>query len=190
MEQHILREELIDQLIQAEDLDQFTSLLECGHERGPVKVAIDHESCAGFVKLHEQLMDLTRRVPVRAAKLYTVYSGTCPSTNEAVFNGGNLYRTDWEPLRALLAGLGEAGVWDRLQNELKTRGHCYRGGSDQANRHGHSNDLPSYYAFGCLSLESYHQMVDERTWEKYTLDHAECCGVPEYLAGMQAAALE
>lgn len=189
-EQRILRDELIDQLIRSESLEQFISLLEAGRERGPISVVINRDSCDGFAKLHDALMDLSLNVPKRAAKLYVIYSGTCPVSNDPVFNGGNLYRTNWEPLKALLLSGNNGDVWSRLQKELETRGHCYRGGSDQCNRHGHSNDLPSYYAFGCLSLESFREMVDNNAWEKYTIEHASCCGVSEYLAKIRVAALQ
>jgi hypothetical protein len=188
-EKRILQDELITNLLETSDMDIFVSSLANGNTRGDISIAMDRDNCAGSERLHQALMDLkNERVVERVAKLSVLYTGQLPSAEEPAFNGGNLYRTDWKPLKELLFCLGEIGAWEQLEKERSTRGHVYRGGSDLCNRHGHSNDLPSYYAFGCQSLEEYHNIVCKEAWSIYMKQHSECCGVSEYVAKIGASA--
>merc|ERR1712232_26435 len=59
--------------------------------------------------------------------------------------------------------------------------HLYRGGACNCNRHGHSNDLPSFFAFGHNSLLSFAETMDDKALAEYQAQHATCCGVPSLL---------
>jgi len=180
-EQRILQDELIHKLLETEDLEFFYHLLSHGITRGAITVVIDRDNCPGFQRLHDGMMQNKNVVAKRVAKLRVIYSGQTVNGNP-IFNGGNLLRADWKPLHTLLIELEKPQAWDWLQNELKTRGHAYRGGAEVSNRHGHSNDHLSYFAFGCLSLEDYRKMVSDETWNIYVRKHANCCGVSDHLA--------
>ena len=189
-EQKILQDELFDIMVSTEDMVEFGTCILEGAQRGPIKLMMDGPNCPGFSTLHKRLMDITQVVPKRAAKLYVIYSGRpCNNPDAKVFNGGNLYACDWKPLHVVLESKNQLCFWDKLQHELRTRGHIYRGGADQANRHGHSNDFKSYFAFGCKTLAEYKDKITEQEWCTYIKDHAQCCGVDQFLAEAQAAAL-
>lgn len=190
-EQRILQTELVATLVSTTSLEEFEACILEGKQRGPISVQINSPNdCAGFQILHNALMNLEQTVPRRAAKLYLIYSGRPLDgpQDKKIFNGGNLYCCDWKPLQELLVACNKTPIWERLQVEMRTRGHVYRGGSEDANRHGHSNDFKSYFAFGCKTLAEYHARVDTADWCTYIQDHRECCGVAQFVAHIQAAA--
>ena len=131
-EQKILQDELIATMLSTGSVSEFEACIQSGKQRGCVSVLIDQQNCSGFMRLHDGLMDLEQEVPERAAKLYIIYSGRSPVSEEKLFNGGNLYLCDWKPLQALLSTVKNEDVWNRLQEELRSRGHLYRGGSECA----------------------------------------------------------
>jgi hypothetical protein len=188
-EQRILHDDLVAKLCETCDMSMFVELLKSGLCRGTISVIIDRENCPGFVRMHEVLLDTKVRVKRRVAKLYVVYSGLSLSGEEAAFNGGNLYRADWKPLHNVLKTLGREEVWDRLQKEMRDRGHAYRGGSECANRHGHSNDNRSFFSFSCMSLKEYHSKVSQDQWNDYLKAHCDCCGVRYFLAQLALSEL-
>ena len=182
-EQTILLDELFDVMVKTEDMSEFASCISEGKQRGPVKVLMNGPASRRFGILHKRLMDSKVDVPKRADKLYLIYSGRPLDSDDKIFNGGNLYLTcDWNPLHSLLEAQNKIDIWDQLQHEFRTRGHSYRGGHGFENRHGHSNDFKSYFAFGCKTLTEYKDMISEQEWSQYTKLHARCCGVEWYLA--------
>ena len=186
-EQTILLDELFDLMVKTEDMSEFVLCILEGKQRGPVKVVMDGPNSPGFGTLHQRLMDNTVDVPKRAEKLYLIYSGRPLDSDDKIFNGGNLlYSCDWKPLKSLLEAKKKIDVWERLQEDLRTRGHIYRHGP--ANRHGHSNDFKSYFAFGCKTLVDYKNTISEEEWCQYIKDHANCCGVGQFLAESEAEA--
>merc|ERR1712154_310627 len=128
-------------------------------------------------------MGTNENVVDRIPKLSIIYSGRL-SDGTPAFNNGNLYRTDWKPLKTLLLSMDETATWEHLSKDRSTRGYVYR---DAPNRHGHSNNLPSYFAFGHNSLEEYHSIASQEAWTRYIDEHRECCGVTDFLATIGAA---
>jgi len=77
-----------------------------------------------------------------------------------------------------LTEIGKEKTWSEIQKRYQSKGaHNYRGGKCSCNRHGHSNDLPSYFAFGHELLASFVDIASPDTWTKYQSDHPYCCGV-------------
>eukprot|EP00041_Stephanoeca_diplocostata_P033219 m.1092900 g.1092900 ORF g.1092900 m.1092900 type:complete len:190 (+) comp24293_c0_seq9:2883-3452(+) len=152
----------------------------------------------GCKELHAGLMDPGSTVPRRAAKLHVFHTGVDPRGN-AVWNGGVgvcaasesgvPYRCALEPLRLLLVDtMQQPKVWDRIHDVYKAnKSHVYR--QLCANRHGHSNDLPSYFAHGCDTLIEYKDMVSAEEWAVYCAAHQHCCGVSMYVLGQQQCVL-
>jgi hypothetical protein len=188
-EQRILQDDLVAKLCETRDMIMFVELLKTGLGRGNISVIIDRENSPGFVRMHEVLLDTKVPVKRRVAKLYVIYSGLSLS-GEPAFDGGNFYRADWKPLHNVLKTLGREEVWDRLQKEMRDRGHVYRGGSECANRHGHSNDNRSFFSFGCMSIKEYHSKVSQDQWNDYLEAHCDCCGVRGFLAQLALTELE
>jgi len=129
------------------------------------------------MELHSALLDQAQIVVKRAEKLYVFYTGE-DIHEKPVWNGGNLYRTDTNPVRQLLSSMNEEATWDKIQGRYQSKGsHVYRDNERQSNRHGHSNNLPSYFAFGHNALAEYVNIVSSETWEAYKENHKNCCGV-------------
>lgn len=179
-ELRMLQEEHIAALLSAPTVEAFNELLQTGIARGPAQLKIANSNSMGASQLHAALLSPGVEVPVRGQKLWTWLSGT-DRHNTVVWNGGNMMRTPLRPLREALAGLGKTRLLAALEKAYKTRrSHVYRGGAGEANRQGHSNDMPSYFAFGHLSLEAFARTLDSAGWAEYAREHCACCGVAGY----------
>jgi len=123
-----------------------------------------------------------RTVAKRAEKLEVFYTGE-DQQHKAVWNGGNMYRTSTKRLQELLSCLGEETTWARIQERYRSKvSHVYRGENCKCNRHGHSNELPSFFAFGHDCLTSFVAAVTQDAWVEYQGLHIGCCGVADALA--------
>uniref|UniRef100_A0A7S0P1S1 Uncharacterized protein n=1 Tax=Calcidiscus leptoporus TaxID=127549 RepID=A0A7S0P1S1_9EUKA len=178
-EQRTLQTEHVATLLSAPTSESFNDLLKAGVTRGPIHFKIANANAPGASQLHAALL-AGMSVPVRGQKLWTWLSGT-DRHNEPVWNGGNMLRTPLGPLREALEGLGKHKLLQALEKAYKTRrAHVYRGGLEVQNRQGHSNDKPSYFAFGHLSLEAFVRTLDAAGWAAYEREHCNCCGIIRY----------
>jgi len=181
-----LCDELIGTLCSVDSLATFCTSLVEGVTRGAVNFKIVNFNSQGCIDLHVALMDRTRAVARRAEKLLVFYTGE-DEEEKPVWNGGNMYRTCPDPVRELLMSIGEEATWLKIKERYRCKGsHVYRGEQCKCNRHGHSNELPSYFAFGHELLLSFIGSVPWSDWERYQRQHPTCCGVaraiqdPEY----------
>jgi len=171
-----LCQEAIEGMLRAESVESYCKLLTDGVRRGEVTFKIENMLSYGCSELHEALLDLERDVLARAEKLQVFYTGENAEC-EPVWNSGNMYRTRLEPVKSVLGHLGRDDVLHHILDRFSSkRSHIYRGGNGECNRHGHSNDFPSYYAFGHASLLSFAGTVTDDAWQEYRLRHATCCG--------------
>lgn len=184
-----LQEEHLADLLAAPTADLFNGLLKAGLERGPIAFKIANSNSAGASELRAALLSADVPVPARGQKLWTLLSGTDRS-GAPVWNGGNMLRTPLAPLREALIGLGKHRLLAALEKAYKTRrAHVYRAGAELPNRQGHSNDKPSYFAFGHASLESFARSVDAAGWAEYEREHCGCCGVARLARALAAERL-
>ena len=71
----------------------------------------------------------------------------------------------------------DLSLFESLAREFKERRrHHYREGS-KANRHGHSNEKPSYWALGYKNLDEMRDGVCDEEWREYLRLHRTCCGL-------------
>lgn len=169
--------ELIQKLLETDCMKRFSSLLSKGVTHGEITFQIVNFNSQGVIELHRALLDPSQIVEKRAEKLYVFYTGE-DDEEMAVWNGGNMYKTDTNPVRKLLTGMNKKTMWEKIQERYQTKGaHVYRGSESQQNRHGHSNSKPSYFAFGHEMLAEYFGVVSKETWETYQEVHPTCCGV-------------
>jgi len=179
-EQRTMQEEHRAALLSTTSADDFNNLLKAGVTRGPVRFKIANCNSPGASELLPALLDASLSVPVRGQKLWTWLSGT-DRYGETVWNGGNMLRTPLGPLREALTALGKDTLLKALEKAYKARrSHVYRGGAENPNRQGHSNDKPSYFAFGHLSLEAFARTLDAAGWAEYEREHCKCCGIARY----------
>eukprot|EP00929_Paragymnodinium_shiwhaense_P015123 TRINITY_DN12314_c0_g1_i2.p1 TRINITY_DN12314_c0_g1~~TRINITY_DN12314_c0_g1_i2.p1 ORF type:complete len:1116 (-),score=288.73 TRINITY_DN12314_c0_g1_i2:433-3780(-) len=181
-EKKVLMDEHIAALVASEEAAAFSRLLSSGTTRGDISFQIANFNSQGCLELHAALMDKKLSVAKRAEKLYVFYTGEDLNDPEkAVWNGGNGYRTSTKPLQQLLESLEETAMWERIRKRYETKiSHVYRSGA--CNRHGHSNDLPSYFAYGHDILLSFVCISTEEVWLEYQKLHPNCCGIQEALA--------
>jgi len=175
-----LLDELVGRLLDTGSMADFCSLLSEGMQKGEVSIKIANISSYGCTELHDALMSTDRAVVHRAAKLQVFYTGESAG-EEVVWNGGNMYRVATTPLEKLLTGIGEEAVWARILERYRSKvSHVYRGGACSCNRNGHSNDKPSYFAFGHESLVSYAGVLSPELWDQYMQEHHSCCGAATF----------
>jgi len=179
-EKKLLMDGHIHDLLRTECLEDFCKLLSGGVQRGAVHFQIVNFNSYGCLELHAALMDKTLEVRKRPEKLYVFYTGEALDDQEKkIWNGGNGYRTSTEPLRKLLESLNETAMWEKLGGRMKSKiSHVYK----RENRHGHSNEKPSYFAYGHDLLESFVCVATTDFWLEYQTLHASCCGVSAAVA--------
>jgi len=169
--------ELIQNLLETDCMASFCSLLSTGITHGEITFQIENVHSEGVRELHSALLDAEQPVKKRADKLYVFYTGE-DMEQQQVWNRGNMFKTDTDPVRKLLTSMKEEGMWEKIHQQYQTKiSHAYRGG--QCNRHGHSNSKPSYFAFGHDMLAEYYCVITTEEWEAYRKTHSDCCGVRE-----------
>lgn len=170
---------LTTSMLKTENINEFTKLFREGMEKGPHKIQITDSSKLGYSMLSSLLLNTDSDVPLRFKKLRIVLYGTDEEGKE-VWNNGKPLRTKLEPYKDFYYKQNMKKEWDDMFWEMKKLGgiHIYR---DLANRHGHGNSKPSYWAFGFDMLVQYKQSVGDDDWKNYTTVHSDCCGVKRML---------
>lgn len=184
-EKAIIVQDLVRQLANAPDMSTFRMLLVSGVARGVVSHTIANVNSLGCKELEESLLNIQTDVPHRARKLVVYYTGR-GTGGRVVWNGGNVIRAP-PAVPELLMEIGEEAMWNHIEEALKRALHRYR--TSDCNRHGHSNETPSYWAHGHSSLCSFAMACDAATWDEYKKDHVICCGMAQFLATKDACAL-
>jgi hypothetical protein len=170
-EKQIIVKDLVKQLLDADDINTFNSLLQNGIKKGEKSYKmIDHAS-DGFMDLLNELANESKDIPLRKLKILILITGKDKEQNE-IWNKNKKTRAfkNYYPLKNVLV----KKEWDYLMKTLKERGlHVYR---DLENRQGHSNDLPSYWALGFNTVFEMKENIDETEFQEYVGKHNNCCG--------------
>ena len=170
----ILKNEIVKQLTNTTTTNDFLKLLNDGIKKSNVEIKIINPDSIGYNDLMKSLLDENiKDIPLRAEKLFILMTGR--DNSNVVWNGGNIIR-DFEKIKKAKTFLSE-DLLNKFEEIKKSAIHIYRGGSDMCNRHGHSNDLPSYWAYGYQSV--YEMSLNEcKTFmEDYYKNHIGCCGL-------------
>lgn len=114
---------------------------------------------------------------------------TTLTSEKIVWNNGNVFAPG-QPANLVYVSrwfydsttLSQNNLWTRdLMVKLAARReHNYRGGADARNRHGHHNNLKSYWALGYPTLLAFKLDVGDEIFERYARDHTNCCGFKVY----------
>ncbi|KAI8591401.1 hypothetical protein BDZ88DRAFT_505463 [Geranomyces variabilis] len=178
-EDAILVQELVTGLLAAPDMKAFLQLIESGVSRGCRTMTLATPSSQAFVALNPAIFTATpsQEIPHHAAKLAFLIAGTTPpdESSTTTWNNGNMllpFRTSWSGIFEALDG-GEK-LWRWLRKLQRKRVHRYREGGD--NRHGHSNELVSYWAMGYPTIAVMRADVSDAKWDEYRKAHQNCCG--------------
>lgn len=143
----ILLIQAMDEMVSINDLNNFVQKL---------NTFIPNTFTEGFENLLDKLKNLTIKVPLRASKLRLILVGHDINGN-AIWNNGNIYRTDINSFSKYFDNFDnneEHFTWESVENlHKKNSRHIYREG--MANRHGHCNECPSYWAIGSKNQKEY-----------------------------------
>ena len=158
---------VIEQLVQTDKQSVFVETLQ----------QIPSRSAPGFSTLEKQILDQGVTVPRRAFKLAVLLLGRDPlDPATPIWCDGNVLNGTPDRFHQYnLACVAAGGRWDELL-VLHKKYSVYTYKHNGPNRHGHSNEVPSYYAFGCQTLEGYKDKVGEAQFALYKEAHKDCCG--------------
>jgi len=136
---------LVDDLYATEDINEFIQLLRDGTKFKDVIYKIANTEHFGYPMLRDLLIDNSGYVPLHAEKI-KYFMLACDDDGNTIWNNGNVLRDDITDYESVYSNLGLINEWNVLRTIHKTKSiHRYRE-SDLANRHGHCNSNPSYWA--------------------------------------------
>jgi len=176
--ENLLEDELVQSMLYCEELETFKDGFTVGLTRGPITTKIDNLYSPAFEKLKRQMEDIfdmndTPEIPLLEEKISIILLGR-DDEDEIVWNNGNIYRYKTKKLNELLKRI-DKNKWEIVNEIIKKRNiHIYR---NDSNRHGHSNDKPSYWALGYKSLEEMFATVSHEEIVEYKRKHVNCCGL-------------
>ena len=165
-----LKNELVDKLINAETLEEYKNLFINGITKGIFTHKISDPSSKGLVDLKNRLFS-NEKFPLKLKKIIIFMSGRIKE--EKVWNKGEVYRPCLEEAKEYFTKIGKIDVYNEVMKKCKCA-HIYR---ELPNRQGHSNEKPSYFAFGYGTLSSYFKDCNKENIEQYKKIHCDCCGV-------------
>uniref|UniRef100_A0A7S1XBZ9 Uncharacterized protein n=2 Tax=Compsopogon caeruleus TaxID=31354 RepID=A0A7S1XBZ9_9RHOD len=148
--------------------------------------SLQNRESVGFSRVLEAMLELKRKVRDRQRKLCLLVTGREIDTPEQkIWANGNFLQTGplWDAVSDVLSST-EDGIqlFRQMQDMRKKYGnHSYRAGQDRANRHGHSNGFPSFWALGFKTLRAYRESAPPDEFEKYVESHCrerQCCLEP------------
>jgi hypothetical protein len=173
---NFLKDEIVQKLLEVDNINDFINLLNKGIKKGQVEIIILNPDSIGYNDLMNKLLDVENKdIPLRNEKLFIMLTGR-NENSEAVWNQGNFLR-DTDKIKKAKNILDEK-LLEKYNEMRKTSGiHIYRGGADKRNRHGHSNDLPSYWAYGYQSVSEMANCENYSFMENYYKNHIGCCGL-------------
>jgi hypothetical protein len=175
-EKKLLSQELVNKIISSGDKKEIINLFQTGLKRNNVWSKITNPSSDGFVELKNKLLDLSSNVPRRITKIKILLLGKI--NNETIWNNGNVLATNLVPFRDIFTKLKKDFDIVRKSYEIRGR-HIYRDGPP--NCHGHSNEKPSYWAFGYQTLKEMITVISNEEWIQYKSVHTNCCGVNQFI---------
>ena len=170
-EKEVIIADLVQQLINAKDINTYKSLLKNGITKGVISYKLTDHGSAGFMDVINLISDASKDIPLRKLKIDILLLGK-DENGEIVWNESNSKRSlkNYYPLKNVLTKL----EWDEIMKVLKYRGlHIYR---EAPNRQGHSNTLPSYWGLGYNSVFEMKENISENEYDEYVNKHNNCCG--------------
>jgi len=176
MEVDILEDELVLKMLSSKTIKEFKDGFQNGLTRGNTSVSIKNTNSPAFLKLKNELESnyRTANYPLLFDKVYIILFGR-DANDQDIWNNGNVCRKFNGLLKTILKETNPER-WNVVYEIYRKRNiHIYRSGF--CNRHGHSNDKPSYSALGYKSLEEMFASVSQEEIDEYKSIHIGCCGL-------------
>lgn len=169
-EHEVITKELVDNLINAEKMEDFNNFLKNGITKGYLSHQIKDESSKGYNDLKNALLNIDKNVPLRFEKIRNLISAIDEGGN-VLWNGGNAIRNKRKHYQKFIEK-NKPELWKEIKDI--NIDHNYR---QKENRQGHSNNKKSYWAKGFDTLDLFIKTNDEDTVKKYKEVHTNCCGL-------------
>jgi len=172
---NILKNEIVKKAIDSNTLTDFVNVLNNGIKRGNVEITVINPESIGFNDLINFLLDEDNKsISLRQEKLFVLITGR-NENSDVLWNQGNLLRNlDKIQKAKTIFDSHWLEKFETIKNECGV--YLYRGGNEKCNRHGHSNDLPSYWAYGYKSIPEMKENEKPSFMEYYYSKHINCCG--------------
>lgn len=168
-------QEMIKQLLDC-GIEEFCDIMREGFLYKGRSAQIVNTCSQGFTELGNALASIDNDVEDRFDKIWVYLIGK-DEDNTIVWNGGNAVRISLNPFQECFEAFAKDELWDILNAKFKDSvKHIYRGGEEYANRHGHHNDKPSYWALGYKTVADMRNKVSYDEYLQYAHEHSECCG--------------
>ena len=166
----ILKNDLVDKLVKVDNADEFINLFNNGVTRGIFTHKISDPSSKGVLDFKLKLLS-NEDMPLKNEKIIAFMTGALHGSK--VWNKGEAYRPCFPEFKQYFNKQGKIEIYKNIIKNCHSL-HIYR---ELPNRQGHSNEKPSYWAYGYDSLAQYFNACDENQIEQYKSVHQGCCGV-------------
>lgn len=176
---NILKNEIVEKSLNTNTINDFTDTLIKGIKRNSIEINILNSDSIGFNDLINSLLEEEEEnkanIPLRKEKLFILLTGRKENA-EIIWNQGNCLRDIDKIERAKkIFDKDWLEKYEKMKAEFGI--YLYRGGDKVCNRHGHSNDLPSYWAYGYQSISEMKENEKESFIKDYYSKHIRCCGL-------------
>ena len=170
----IISKELVDKLLASTTKEDYIKLMREGITKGYLNYKLEDTSTKGVIELRDGLKNTSITVPLRLDKIKLLLLAV-DEQEQPIWNKGNCMREKIGDFKEIVDELDKT-AWETILNSMKGRkSHIYRA---LANRQGHSNDKPSYWAIGFDTLDSMWEVYSDQQKADYQKIHYNCCGVP------------
>jgi hypothetical protein len=158
------------------DINSFIDIMANGFKYKNRSSQIVNTSSQGFNEFAVCLQNIDIDIYCRFQKLWVFILGKDLNGNN-VWNGGNAIRTKLTQYQNIFEHFDKEDLWKILyQKYANSITHIYRGDIKFANRHGHHNEKPSYWALGFKTVKDMETKISKDEYETYAVCHCECCG--------------
>ncbi|OUM61939.1 hypothetical protein PIROE2DRAFT_11904 [Piromyces sp. E2] len=176
LEINILEDELVLTMLTCNNLEEFKNGFQNGLTRGNTSVVIKSDTSLVFLKLKNEL-EYNYKIanyPLLFEKVCIILFGR-DANDQVVWNNGNICKKFNKVFNTILKET-DSERYDLIYNMYRKRNiHIYR--PYTCNRHGHSNDKPSFWALGYKTIEEMFSSVSKEEIDEYKSIHIGCCGL-------------
>jgi len=168
---------LVAIMISCPTVDEFIELLSKGIKFGDRQYSIANTSSKGYIELVDAFLNMTNGMPGRCGKLAAFMMGRTIDGSRVVWNGGNALFGGLKRFEEVFNSTSHGRqIYEIVKTHYKNNAtYMYR--DSKPNRHGHSNDKPSFFAFGYTTLEEMINNITDEEWHEYKKAHYNCCGI-------------
>ena len=170
-EKKLMINKLVNAMCNCTTLKEYKKLFKYGLEYEGTTFKILNINSLGFSELLKQIFE-SPNTNGQGYKLSILFLGTYE--DKIIWNGGNSLRVVLSNYKEMFKNLNLLDTYKYIKSHMRSSlKHIYR---SLPNRQGHSNDFPSFYAFGYLSMEAMKANVTKEFWDNYNREHHNCCG--------------